>query len=143
MVAKVEFIVPLHAGRILCGAARMKGAAVLVLLLGASAAAHAQIHVSKPSPPVPARGPYHRPAAQIPKECADTRGNPWLAAVCSHISRGRPQASNERLGIPAYGSAEAKRTGYSCIDGLAMRRLSNGWEQLRDSAGNFYRCTPL
>lgn len=115
--------------------------ALLSLLL--SFHASAQLRVSKPQPPPQARGPYHQPAASIPKECSDTRANPWLGAVCTHISRGRPQASNERLAIPAYGSAEAKRTGFSCIDGLAMRRLQNGWEQLRDGSGNFYRCTPL
>jgi hypothetical protein len=117
-------------------------AAVFLAILS-SFPASAQIRVSKPAPPALARGPYHQPAAQIPKECNDTRANPWLGAVCSYISRGRPQASGQRLSIPAYGSAEAKRTGYSCIDGLAMRRLSNGWEQLRDSSGNFYRCTPF
>ena len=114
---------------------------VLTLLLPFQVSA--QLHVSRPSSPQPARGPYHQPAAQIPKECADTRANPWLAAVCSYISRGRPQASGQWLSIPAYGSAEAKQTGYSCIDGLAMHRLNNGWEQLRDNVGNFYRCTPL
>jgi hypothetical protein len=120
----------------------MSRIAIFVTLL-LSFQVSAQLRVSKPAPPPPARGPYHQPAAQIPKECSDTRANPWLAAVCSHISRGRPQASGQRLSIPAYGSAEAKRTGYSCIDGLAMRRLNNGWEQLRDNAGNFYRCTPF
>ena len=116
---------------------------IIVLTLLLSFEASAQIRVSKPAPRRPSGGPYHQAAAQLPQECADTRGNPWLAAMCSHFGRGRPQASGERLSMPAYGSAEAKRTGYACIDGLAMRRLSNGWEQLRDSAGNFYRCTPL
>lgn len=105
--------------------------------------AYAQMHVYRPpSRPIDTR-PYHRPASQVPKECEDTRGNPWLAAVCSWVNRGRPQASGAWLDIPAYGSPEAKRTGYACMGGLAMRRLANGWEQLRDRSNNFYRCRPL
>jgi len=86
---------------------------------------------------------YHRPAPKIPKQCDDTRGNPWLAAMCNHFSRGRPQASSVRLRLPIHGSAEAKRVGFACVNGLAMERLKNGWSQLRDEQANFYRCDPL
>jgi len=87
--------------------------------------------------------PYHRPAPPIPEQCNDTRGNPWLAAMCNHFSRGRPQASSVRLRLPAYESSEAKRVGFACVNGLAMERLKNGWAQLRDQQFNFYRCDPV
>jgi len=117
----------------------------VVLLLTAllAAQAMAQVHVYRPPARPADTRPYHSPPGQLPKECNDTRGNPWLAAVCSWAGRGRPQASGEWLSIPAYGSAEAKRTGFACMGGLAMRRLPNGWEQLRDRSNNFYRCKPL
>ncbi|PWB29867.1 hypothetical protein DCO49_00430 [Stenotrophomonas sp. SPM] len=42
--------------------------------------------------------------------------------------------------LPAYGSAEPKRLGAACMGGTAMRRLSNGWEQLRNAKGEWLRC---
>jgi len=115
----------------------------ILLFIFAATDAFAQIRAyAPPTKPVDTR-PYHRPASEIPKACNDTRGNPQLAAVCTWISRGRPQASGQWLSIPEYGSPEAKRLGYACMGGLAMRRLPNGWEQLRDRSNNFYRCQPF
>lgn len=56
---------------------------------------------------------------------------------------GKPRPSTDVYVLPAYGSAEAKRTGFACISGTAMRRLRNGWEQLRDAQNNWVRCRDL
>lgn len=48
--------------------------------------------------------------------------------------------SSEIVRMPAYGSAESKELGAACMDGAAMRRLSNGWEQLRNAKGEWLRC---
>ncbi len=42
--------------------------------------------------------------------------------------------------MPAYGGAEAKQLGTACMGGIAMRRLNNGWEQLRNAKGEWVRC---
>ncbi|WP_242003049.1 hypothetical protein [Vulcaniibacterium tengchongense] len=56
---------------------------------------------------------------------------------------GKPRPSTKVYLLPAYGSAEAKRTGLACVGGTAMRRLANGWEQLRDQQHNWVRCRDL
>jgi hypothetical protein len=56
---------------------------------------------------------------------------------------GKPRPSTEVYLLPAYGSAEAKRTGLACVSGTAMRRLRNGWEQLRNPTYNWIRCRDL
>jgi hypothetical protein len=45
---------------------------------------------------------------------------------------GKPRPSTQVYLLPSYGSDEAKRTGITCVGGTAMRKLPNGWEQLRD-----------
>jgi hypothetical protein len=109
-------------------------AAVLV-----SFGASAQLHVSKPRAES-ARPPYHRPSAATPKECLQPSLDPWLGALCKSITRGKPQASGEVLALPAHGTAAARESGVECMGGLAMRRLPNGWEQVRDSSANYIRC---
>lgn len=53
---------------------------------------------------------------------------------------GKPRPSTQVYLLPSYGSLEAKRTGLACVGGTAMRRLTNGWEQLRDRQHNWVRC---
>lgn len=53
---------------------------------------------------------------------------------------GKPRPSTKVYLLPAYGSVEAKHTGLACVGGTAMRRLANGWEQLRDQQQNWVRC---
>lgn len=57
--------------------------------------------------------------------------------------QGKPRPSAEVYLLPSYGSAEAKRTGLACVGGTAMRKLPNGWEQLRDRQHNWVRCRDL
>jgi hypothetical protein len=66
---------------------------------------------------------------------SDTRTRQAIA----HIY-GRPQPSTAIVALPAYGSDAAKRLGFACISGTAMRRLPNGWDQLRDDQHRFLRC---
>ncbi|HEP1206063.1 TPA: hypothetical protein QEN11_04040 [Stenotrophomonas maltophilia] len=54
--------------------------------------------------------------------------------------QGIPTPSSEIVRMPAYGSAEAKQFGAACMGGTAMRRLNNGWEQLRNARGEWLRC---
>ena len=118
----------------------MRQGVSLALLFCVSAAASAQVHVSKPGASASAAPGYHRSPSQTPKECSQPSLDPWLAALCKTITRGKPQASDEVVTLPAHGTPEAKRSGYACVGGLAMRRLQNGWEQVRDSRSNFVRC---
>lgn len=62
-----------------------------------------------------------------------------------HIAKlqGKPRPSTAVYMLPAYGSAEAKRSGLACIGGTAMHRLKNGWEQLRDGEHHWLRCRDL
>lgn len=53
---------------------------------------------------------------------------------------GKPRPSTQVYLLPSYGSDEAKRTGLACVGGTAMRKLANGWEQLRDRQHNWVRC---
>jgi len=53
---------------------------------------------------------------------------------------GRPAPSASIVTLPSLGSPEAKRAGVACVGGTAMRRLSNGWEQLPASDGGWQRC---
>lgn len=76
--------------------------------------------------------------------------DPRIRLYCAEIERsliqgearrqGIPTPSSEIVRIPAYGSAEAKQLGAACMGGTAMRRLSNGWEQLRNAKGEWLRC---
>ena len=56
---------------------------------------------------------------------------------------GKPRPSTQVYLLPGYGSAEARRTGLACVGGTAMRKLANGWEQLRDHRHNWVRCRDL
>ena len=56
---------------------------------------------------------------------------------------GKPRPSLSVYELPAYGSAEAKRTGLACVGGTAMHRQVRGWEQLQDRQHNWLRCRDL
>lgn len=97
----------------------------------------------KPAPPK-----AHNPGAE-PMKC-DQFVDPRMRLICSDVEKayiqgearrqGLPTPSAEVVRLPAYGSAEAKRVGAACMGGTAMRRLSNGWEQLRNAKGEWLRC---
>ena len=53
---------------------------------------------------------------------------------------GRPKPSTEDVALPAMGTDAAKRSGMACIGGQAMRKLSNGWEQVLSPRGGWLRC---
>lgn len=57
--------------------------------------------------------------------------------------RGRPVPTKAVLKLPAHGSAKAKEWGFACISGVSMRRLRNGWEQLRTRDHEHIRCEDL
>ena len=57
--------------------------------------------------------------------------------------RGRPVPTRAVIRLPAHGTAKAKEWGFSCISGAAMRRLPNGWEQLRTQDHQHIRCEDL
>lgn len=112
---------------------------VFLLLVIVALPSTAQVHVSQ-SRGENRRAGYHQPAQPTSKECVDGNQNPWVAALCSSMTRGTPRASNEVVRLPAYGSDASKESGTACIGGLAMRRLPNGWEQVRDSQSNYVPC---
>lgn len=53
---------------------------------------------------------------------------------------GRPVPSDRILDLPAHGTEWAKKLGYACISGTIMKRLPNGWEQVRDTQYRYARC---
>jgi hypothetical protein len=66
-----------------------------------------------------------------------------LGAGYSARAFGTPRPSREVVPLPAHGTSEARKYGVACVGQLAMRRLANGWEQLRDRDGNYLRCRDL
>jgi hypothetical protein len=56
---------------------------------------------------------------------------------------GTPRPSESIVELPNYGTELSTNTGLACMGGQAMRRLPNGWEQLRDETGNWQRCEPM
>ena len=56
---------------------------------------------------------------------------------------GNPRPSIAVYELPAYGSAEAKRSGIACVGGTAMQRVDNGWVQLVDYDHDWLRCRDL
>lgn len=79
--------------------------------------------------------------------------NPQLRQLCADIERGYiqgearrqglPVPSGELVRLPAYGSTESIELGVACMGGTGMRRLSNGWEQLRNAKGEWLRCRDM
>lgn len=57
--------------------------------------------------------------------------------------KGAPRPSASVVKMPGYGTEAGKAIGLVCMGGQAMRRLPNGWEQLRDATGNWQRCEPI
>lgn len=80
-----------------------------------------------------------------PLKC-DQHADPRYRLLCNDIERAHVQAMAKRQGLPVpsadvislplMGSAGARALGAATIGGTAMRRLPNGWEQLRDAQGN-------
>lgn len=126
---------------------------LLLALLLLSGPAHAQQLRSATGPqPVPRHTPPIPKANNLgaePLKC-QRHVDPRIRIYCAEIERSLIQGESRRQGIPtpsseivlmpAYGSAEAKQLGMACMGGAAMRRLSNGWEQLRSSKGAWLRC---
>lgn len=124
---------------------------VAVLLCGPS---FAQMHVSKQPTPARVNVPA-KVSSPKPFDCkAMTRSAPWQLHFCEQLDYdvgsgstrrlfGMPRPSREVVTLPAHGTSEAKRYGVACMNQLAMRRLDNGWEQLRDRDGNYLRCRDL
>lgn len=126
---------------------------LFLALLLLSASAHAQqLRSATGAQPVPR---YTPPAPKVnnlgaePLNC-QRHLDPRIRLYCADIERsliqgearrqGTPVPSSEIVRMPAYGSAAAKQLGAACMGGAAMRRLSNGWEQLRNFKGEWVRC---
>lgn len=130
-----------------------QGMFVLLALCCSSVAAQKVTTYSAPAPKrvsVPSKvGPPK------PFDCkAMTRSAPWQLHFCEQLDYdvgsgstrrlfGMPRPSREVVTLPAHGTPEAKQYGVACMNQLAMRRLDNGWEQLRDRDGNYLRCRDL
>ena len=131
----------------------------LILLLAlAPVAVHAQTvktYRSKEPPraPVPRAASYNSASKDTtPLDCEKyrTHPHPGMIGFCHGMEnsllqnearrQGRPTPSRSVVRLPAMGTQNAKELGYACIGGTAMRRLSNGWEQVTSGAG-WQRCT--
>lgn len=129
---------------------------LLAILVSVPAFAQVKAYQSKP-PPKPQyhrTQPYNSMAKDTtPFNCEQYRNhpNPGMVGFCQGIEnstlkqearlQGRPAPSDSIISLPPLGSAEAKQLGYACIGGQAMRRLTNGWEQVMAKTGGWQRCT--
>ena len=74
---------------------------------------------------------------------------PGMKSLCDRIESdhiqsearrvGRPGPSSSVIDLPSLGSVEGKRLGVVCMGGQAMRKISNGWEQVWGRDG-WQRC---
>jgi hypothetical protein len=124
---------------------------IAAILCAASASAQ-QIRTASGPQPAPKYEPKRKQPLNLgatPMKC-DQFPDPRFRVLCNGIERdyvqdtarrqGLPVPSAELVKLPAMSSPEAKRLGAACIGGTAMRRLSNGWEQLRNVEGHWIRC---
>jgi len=132
-----------------------KGIAVLLLVaLAAPSWAQTQTARGRGTPRVgPAPQAHYNSTAKdtTPFQCEALRDHiyPGMKSLCDQIESdhirsearraGRPGPSSSVLDLPALGSIEGKRLGIVCIGGQAMRKISNGWEQVW-SADGWQRC---
>ncbi|PJL70569.1 hypothetical protein B9Y75_00895 [Stenotrophomonas maltophilia] len=138
---------------------RLRLICVMLAVAVAGAASGQQIHSARgPAPePVPAAPKAaHNSMAKTttPFNCDQYRWpnhpHPGMKSLCDGLEAntlqresrqaGRPSPSTEVEALPAMGTEAAKRSGVACIGGQSMRRLSNGWEQLRNTKGEWLRC---
>jgi hypothetical protein len=103
---------------------------ILTLLAAANARANDCDQITRANP-----GNPYAPVFRKICEDSDTRTQQAIAKIY-----GRPQPSTAVVELPGYGTDAAKKLGLACISGTAMRRLANGWEQLRDDQQRFLRC---
>ncbi|MBD9368404.1 hypothetical protein [Xanthomonas sp. XNM01] len=54
--------------------------------------------------------------------------------------QGRPVPSTGVLSLPGLGTPEARELGVACVNGQALRKLQNGWEQVMAAGGGWQRC---
>jgi len=54
--------------------------------------------------------------------------------------QGRPVPSAGVLSLPGLGTPEARELGVACVNGQALRKLQNGWEQVMAAGGGWQRC---
>lgn len=94
-------------------------------------------------------GPKANNLGAEPLKCQQ-HSDPRFRLYCADVERSLIQAEARRQGIPtpsseiarmpAYNSDKARQLGVACMGGTAMRRLNNGWEQLRNEKGEWIRC---
>lgn len=125
---------------------------LLALLVMAQPLQAQQVRSATGPQPVPRYSPAvpkaYNPGSE-PLKCQQ-HAHPDVRAYCAEIERwyvqsearrqGLPTPSSELIRLPAYGTSESKQLGAACMGGTAMRRLSNGWEQLRNAKGEWLRC---
>ena len=125
----------------------------------ASSLAVAQIHTATgpaPPPKPTVRKPAYNSMSKTttPFDCQQYRWpnhpHPGMKAYCDRLEAstlqgearraGRPGPSDDVISLPALGSDAAARSGHACVGGQAMRKLSNGWEQVASPSGGWQRC---
>lgn len=134
----------------------MRTVVLLIALMCAAANAQSvRTATGKPEPRIVStpRAGYNSTAKDTtPFNCDNYRRHPHptFFSYCQAIEAstiqsearriGRPGASTEIVDLPSLGSSEAKRIGFACIGGQAMKRLTNGWEQVSSPHGGWLRC---
>lgn len=128
-------------------------AAGIALALPATAQTRAAVGTTHLPYIPPTRQPYSATAKDAtPLHCAQYRNhpNPGMVRYCEGLEhtllqseaqrQGKPAPSRSVIALPALGTPEAKELGYACVSGRALKRLSNGWEQVSATEGGWQRC---
>lgn len=132
-----------------------KGIAILLLIaVVAPSLAQTRAAQGKGAPRVgPAPKAHYNSTANdtTPLNCENYQSNlhPAMRVICEDLERnhiqsearraGRPGPSSSVVDLPSLGSPEGKRLGIVCIGGQAMRKITNGWEQVWGADG-WQRC---
>lgn len=105
--------------------------------------------------------PAYRPAQPYNSLAKDTtpfnceqyrrHPHPGMVGYCESVEQmtlrnearrqGRPGSSDSVVRLPGLGTPEARELGVACVNGQALRKLSNGWEQVMAAGGGWQRCT--
>ncbi|SEM19553.1 hypothetical protein SAMN05428989_3332 [Pseudoxanthomonas sp. GM95] len=101
----------------------------------------------------PTRQPHSSTAKDAtPLHCEQyrTHPNPGMVRYCEGLEntllqneaqrQGKPAPSRSVIQLPGLGTPEAKALGYACVNGRALKRLSNGWAQVSAADGVWQRC---
>jgi hypothetical protein len=79
----------------------------------------------------------------VPMYCYDaayTSWNPYSSISCAELTKGRMVPSSNVINAPWLGDKKPEISSVVCVEGYAVRRIQNGFQQVLDSSGHAQRC---